>query len=404
MLVYLLQITLNLTFTYVIYRWVLENLKTHRFNRFFLLFSVAASLALPLFSISFNNSLPTYQTRISEISAVFINLEKENSTNTTSTFNWYTLLFFVYLIGVGIALFKFNRNIYKLISLRKQGRLLNQNRQNFVFLTNIQHPFTFGNTIYLPENTSIEKPNEIILHELVHVRQKHSLDILFIELLHCFFWFHPLFYFFKIAIALNHEFLADYEVTNQRKNTDEYLKLLLTQTYENNEIPLSSSFNFNLTKKRFIMITKKNNPFKNALSIALACATLTLTGVLSTQAQEKDTQIEAAIQVDEKAEPIGGMLKFQQYVISKVNTEHIKVEENQEKTMVILQFNVDTDGSITDAKIFRSNVDEESNKMMLEALKNSGKWKPAKIDGKAVKSQFTLPITIEIPNIKVTSK
>lgn len=72
--------------------------------------------------------------------------------------------------------------------------------------------------------------------------------------------------------------------------------------------------------------------------------------------------------------------------------------------MVILQFNVDTDGSITDAKIFRSNVDEESNKMMLEALKNSGKWKPAKIDGKAVKSQFTLPITIEIPNIKVTSK
>lgn len=394
MLAYLLQITLNLTFTYVIYRWVLENLKTHRFNRFYLLLSVVTSLALPLFSISFNNSLPTYQTSISEISTVFISLEKEDITNTASTFNWSTLLFFVYLIGVGIALLKFNRNIYKLISLRKQGRLLNQNRQNFVFLTNIQHPFTFVNTIYLPENTSIEEPNEIILHELVHVKQKHSLDILFIELLHCFFWFHPLFYYFKTAIALNHEFLADYEVTKQHKNTNDYLKLLLTQTYESNEVPLSSSFNFNLTKKRFIMITKKNNPFQNVLSIALACVALIFTGVLSTQAQEKDTKTEAAIRVDEKAEPIGGMLKFQEYVVSSFKVDTTKIDFSQEKTMIILQFNIETDGSIVDVEILRSNVGEEANEMMLDILKNSGKWKPAKIDGKAVKSQFTLPITI----------
>lgn len=235
------------------------------------------------------------------------------------------------------------------------------------------------------------------------MRQKHSLDILLIELLQCVFWFHPIFLFFKKSIALNHEFLADDEVTRKQINTADYLKLLLNQTYESNEIPLSSSFNFNLTKKRFIMITKKNNPFKNAMSMTLACAALTFTGVVSTQAQEKNTNTEAAIQVHEKAEPIGGILKFQQDFISKIHTDLIQKDDDGKKAQTILQFNVDIDGSIVDAQILRSNIGEEASKEMLEVLKNAGKWKPAKIDGKIVKSQFTLPITIEIQDTQTAA-
>ena len=404
MLVYLIQITLNLALTYIIYKWTLENLKTHRFNRFYLLTSVILSLLLPLISINSNTSLPELQSSITVISEIIINPNEIQKTQTI--FNWTTLLYFMYFLGFGVSIFKFSNSIIRLLNLKKHGRQVKKNRQHFLLLTSVKTPFTFASTIYLPEFTPINMSDDIILHEIAHVKQKHSLDILLIELLHCFFWFHPIFSFFKKSIALNHEFLADEEVTSNRTNTTDYLKLLLNQTYDNNELPLSSSFNFNLTKKRFIMITRKNNPLKNALSITLACAAITLTGITSTQAQEKKTkneQTDVAIKVQEKAEYPEGMLAFQQYFISSVNTDLIKKEETQNKILIILQFNIETDGSIVDAHILRSNANEEGNEMMLEVLKNSKKWKPAKMDGKAIKSQFTLPITIQIDDNKTTS-
>lgn len=405
MLVYLIQITLNLTLTYIIYKWTLENLKTHRFNRFYLLTAVILSLLLPSISINSNTSLPELQSSITEISEIIINPNEIQKTETI--FNWAGLIYLIYFIGFGVSIYKFTNSIIRLLNLKKLGRQVKKDQQHFVLLTSVKTPFTFASTIYLPEFTPIDMSDDIIQHEIAHVKQKHSLDILLIELLHCFFWFHPIFFFFKKSIALNHEFLADDEVTSNRTNSAEYLKLLLNQTYDNNELPLSSSFNFNLTKKRFIMITRKNNPLKNALSITLACAAITLTGITSTQAQEKKTkneQTKSAIQVDENAEPIGGMPKFQQDFISKIHTNLIQKDDNEKKSQIILQFNVDIDGSIVDAQILRSNIGEKASKEILEVLKNAEKWKPAKIAGKAVKSQFTLPIIIEIPNTQPTSK
>ena len=120
-------------------------------------------------------------------------------------------------------------------------------------------PHTFLNTIFINksdyENRNIE--DEFYTHELTHVAQKHTLDVLFIEIIKCVFWFNPILIFYKKAIQLNHEFLADEKVVNSYNNIPVYQSLLLSKANEKQPYYLASNLNYLVTKKRLIMMSKK---------------------------------------------------------------------------------------------------------------------------------------------------
>ena len=65
-------------------------------------------------------------------------------------------------------------------------------------------------------------------HELFHIQQKHSWDIIYLELLTIICWLNPFFYFIKKEIKVIHEFLADQYASDQQ-NKGEYAELLLMQ-------------------------------------------------------------------------------------------------------------------------------------------------------------------------------
>lgn len=106
--------------------------------------------------------------------------------------------------------------------------------------------------------------NAIFTHELTHARQKHSLDILFLELLKVALWFNPAIYFYKRAIQLNHEFLADESVIAGAQNVSRYQRLLLKLKSGETDMPLASSIHYSITKKRIIMMTKKSTRLRTA--------------------------------------------------------------------------------------------------------------------------------------------
>jgi hypothetical protein len=126
-------------------------------------------------------------------------------------------------------------------------------------------PHTFLNTIFINEteynNREIEA--ELYTHELTHVTQKHTLDILFIELLKTVFWFNPIFIFYKKAIQLNHEFLADEKVVTSYNNVPFYQSLLLSKANANPTFYLASNLNYLITKKRLLMMTKTTSSSKS---------------------------------------------------------------------------------------------------------------------------------------------
>ncbi|RZL39471.1 MAG: hypothetical protein EOO96_00525, partial [Pedobacter sp.] len=121
-------------------------------------------------------------------------------------------------------------------------------------------PYSFLKYIFLNKedylNNGLEK--EILKHEEAHVLQKHTFDILFLELLKIVFWFNPFLNVYKRAIQTNHEYLADESVIRNFNDIASYQQILFQKISINN-VKLTSSFNYLSTKKRLIMMTKKTS-------------------------------------------------------------------------------------------------------------------------------------------------
>ncbi len=398
MLLYLTKITIFLALSLGIYKVALEKRKNHYFKRFYLLLTLTFGLLLPLISIQSNNQLTMINTKLQELNEVIIT---PASSVETMHIPWRTIILTIYIFGVVFMLFRFIRYLYAFQKLDKLGTIIYNRGQRFVYLGNVDTPFSFYKTIYLPLAIPIDWNNKIILHEYNHAKQNHTFDILFIEGIKSFLWFHPLLYFYKKSIALNHEFLADDALTNTSTETQEYLQLLLQQTYLQNELPLSSSFNFNLTKKRFIMITKNNKPWQNKLAAASAILLLCTAGTYTVFAQEKkNATVEKAVSndpdkvfvaVQEQANYPGGMAEFNRDFIQNFVTPDFP----EASARVIITFIVEKDGSLNDVKIVRD-PGYGFGEATLAALAKTKKWKPAMHNGEAVRSQFTLPITIQV--------
>ena len=147
-----------------------------------------------------------------------------------------------------------------------KGRKIIYNNRTVVLLNQEIAPFSFLNTIYL--SASYYKDGKIderiFLHEEIHIKQKHSFDVLFIEVLKAFSWFNPFIYFYKNVIVTNHEFLADEGVILKNKGIKIYQELILNEVLKQQNFKLTHQFNFNNTKKRFIMMTKTNSKFAEA--------------------------------------------------------------------------------------------------------------------------------------------
>jgi bla regulator protein blaR1 len=93
-------------------------------------------------------------------------------------------------------------------------------------------------------------------HELVHVSQKHWLDLLIVEILCVIQWVNPLVWIYTGFIRLNHEYLADEEALKITSDQAIYRAALLNQMFSSPVISLTNSFNYSLNKKRFEMMKK----------------------------------------------------------------------------------------------------------------------------------------------------
>src|SRR5690606_16202849 len=112
---------------------------------------------------------------------------------------WPFALWTIYGLGVLFFGVKFFRNLFSLIQkIRTNPKYRNSGFIN-VLLSETVIPHTFFSYIFLNKKQfeHDEIPPEVLLHEQTHALQKHSLDVIFVELLQIVFWFNPLFYFIK---------------------------------------------------------------------------------------------------------------------------------------------------------------------------------------------------------------
>lgn len=263
MITFVIKSAICLIILYGFYHLFLRNVKVFDFNRYYLLFSLIFAIATPLITIRFSLNLPI-NPNVQEFSNVAGSLIQADKI-TVEPIHYFTVqnvVVFLYLIVTFILLLRFTFNIYKIIQQIRAGSIINSNKTHIVLIENKTLPYSFFKYIFVNrsdyENGKIEK--ELIIHEQVHCLQYHSVDILIIELVKIVLWFNPLLWLFQKAIKLNHEFLADNKVLSTHSLND-YQNTLINLVFRNNSTYLASNFNYSLTKKRLIMMTKNKSKY-----------------------------------------------------------------------------------------------------------------------------------------------
>ena len=251
---FLIKSAISLGVLLLAYHFLLEKEKMHQFNRFYLLFSLVFSFVIPFITIEVIQKIAT--PIIQKNSPIQIN--KESIVFVSETNYLPIILWSIYGLVTLFLTIRFVRNIMKIITKKNSNTRIEYKNAQLVLLKEEVLPHTFLNYIFMSEmdynNQKIEA--ELFSHELTHVSQKHTFDVLFIEFLKTIFWFNPIFIFYKKAMQLNHEFLADEKVVNYYNNIPFYQNLLLSKANENQPFYLASNLNYLLTKKRLIMMTK----------------------------------------------------------------------------------------------------------------------------------------------------
>lgn len=302
MIAYLLKSAACLALLLLFYHLVLEKEKMHNFNRFYLLIGVIASFLIPLATITtyIEPVVTTIKNRFIQPFSSTTSIDNSAIIIQEDPINYTQIAIYFYAFITLILLLRFGLNLFKIIKKTRIYETVMHQKAKLVLVDDKILPHTFWNYIFINkddyENKKIEQ--ELFTHELTHVTQKHTLDVLLIEFLQAIFWINPIFLFVKKAIQLNHEFLADETVINQYKNTFQYQHLLLNKAAWKNEYYLASNLNYSLTKKRLTMMTTQSSPTRILLK-KLAVIPL-LTGFIFLFAQRVEAQEKQEI----KEEPI----------------------------------------------------------------------------------------------------
>ncbi|MDO9274501.1 MAG: M56 family metallopeptidase [Lutibacter sp.] len=146
--------------------------------------------------------------------------------------------------------------IFKLILTSKS---IKKDKYTLILLTKKQSAFSFFNYIFINKHLFENKDLQIIQHELIHCKHRHTIDLLYFELLKIVLWFNPIVYIYQKRITLLHEYISDAEVV---KETDKktYFDALLAETFLVENISfINQFFKHSLIKKRIVMITKEKS-------------------------------------------------------------------------------------------------------------------------------------------------
>ena len=406
MMLYILKSGLLLIVFFAVYKILLENEKMFRFNRAYLLASIVFSLIIPLQLFSIDSPF-SKKIRTIQLDGIMIVTDRSvlNKINYSEILMYF--LNVVYVVVAAILIVRFVRNVFSFYSRMKKNDVEIIKGQKVVLTKEQVLPHSFWNAIFInQEDFKNDKiPSELIAHEKAHLEQKHTLDILFVEVVQIVFWFNPIFMLYKKAIKLNHEFLADETVNKQFGEIRNYQNLLLDFASHKNTISLASNINYLITKKRLLMMTKEVSPIKMILKVAsVAAVFIMLLFVFSTESIAQSS-INAKYQNDYKIsydttsvkEPKfpGGIEKFYMFVGQnfKVPAEFSK---QKMEGKIFMEFMVEKDGSLSEFKVVKDlgyGAAEEA----IRVLKLSPKWIPATKDGQPVRVHYNLPITIQTP-------
>lgn len=425
MTVWILKSTLLLTAFYAFFMLFMRKTTFFRFNRIVLLAGTVACMLLPL--IKFNTGSMAEMLGLSATDAVLQlprivipevlvtgSPEAEGTAVSKGFFDWSTLLLWVYAAGSTAAL------TFSALSLFRIIRIV-RNNPGFRYKGRTVHTpeaplpsFSFLNHIVISRSDYGNHP-EILLHEYMHTRLRHSVDVLFMSLVCALYWFNPLVWIMLSELRMLHEYETDEAVLKHGIDATQYQLLLVRKAVGDRRFLIANSFNHCKLKNRITMMQKlKTSKWARLAYIAclpLFALILSSSSAVDLQSTPSDTGVPAANELittpadqqdviryadaDIKPKFNGGNLKdFTEWCLGQLKyPEEAKKAEISGR--VTVQFTVEPDGSLSDIHVLRG-IDE-LNDEALRVISLSPAWTPGYKNGKSVPVTINLPIYFQLP-------
>ncbi|MFS4466797.1 TonB family protein [Maribacter sp. 2210JD10-5] len=242
----------------IIYDLFLKRETFFQWNRAYLIGTYVLSMLLPWAKIeAMKTTIP--ETFITYPAFLW---SKNNATvvlsNIKDTPFYISWEYVVLLGGMLLATLFFGHKLYQIYRLRQKGEIQYFKDFTQVIIRNSSIAFSFFKSIFLGDKVIEKEHRNIVQHELVHIRQKHSYDLLFFELMRIVAWFNPLVYVYQNRISELHEFIADAYVA--KNNKKEQYEFLLSQVFQTQNISFVNQFAVkSLIKKRIVMLQKSRS-------------------------------------------------------------------------------------------------------------------------------------------------
>jgi len=175
-------------------------------------------------------------------------------TITEESFNPQNLLLLAYLAGLGYLIYRILRQTLPVFRIIKKSETQLYSSAKLIRTDAYPASFSFFSFVFVNPSIDETETNEIVNHELEHIRQQHWIDLLLFEILRTMQWFNPVSWLYGHLIRQNHEYLADERALQRSSNPAIYRAALLNQMFGGPVISLANSLNYSLNKKRFNMM------------------------------------------------------------------------------------------------------------------------------------------------------
>ena len=447
--IYSVKVAVCLALFYLFHKLLMSRDTFHTFNRFAILSMMLLSLVLPLVHLSLDSEAGINRGTVALEGLVAQTVVDDGGNGVGEGMTLTQVLLATYVLGVVLFIGKALLSVGSLLRLIRRARCVEV--RNGIRIYTMQgdiSPFSWFRYIIMSEKDWQENRREIVLHEMAHIRRCHSMDVAVCNMMIVFQWYNPAAWLLKRELQTVHEYEADEAVLSAGVDANHYQMLLIRKAVGERLFSMANNLNHNSLKKRITMMKiKRTNPVQKAkIAFVLPLAAMTVAAFASQKVESLSEKVEqeseafssvsdnpvvravgetvhvAAVKLQEekaleeasslsmasdtaetksgKEFPCipetfpqfpGGHIALVEYLSKNIKFPKEKEKENV-RARVVASFTVDKDGSITDAKIVRSQGEAFDNEA-LRVINGMPKWIPGTQNGKAVSVKYTLPIT-----------
>lgn len=426
MTVWILKSTLLLTAFYAFFMLFMRKTTFFRFNRIVLLAGTAVCMLLPLIKFNIGSvaamlglHAPDVVLQLPQIVLPEVPAAGNPSVEveTGGSFNWGLLLTAIYVTGCAAALTFPASSLLRILRLIRKIPGTAYRECKVHTPASATHSFSFMNHIVMSRSDYGNHP-EILLHEYMHTRLRHSVDVLFMSLVCALYWFNPLVWIMLSELRMLHEYETDEAVLKHGIDATQYQLLLVRKAVGDRRFLIANSFNHCKLKNRITMMHKLKTSKWAALAwlacLPLFTLILSSSSAVDTQNTPSDSDVLAmtepaalpAVQqevigyadADVKPKFNGGDIgEFVKWVFGNIVYPQ-EAKDAKITGRVTVKFTINTDGTLSDITVLAGPHESLNNEVVRIVSQSPANWTPGYVNGKPVRVSYAMPVLFQLRN------